>query len=81
MTFAKNLKARREELGLNRAELGRQAGVSDVTVGYWEKGTVASVTHNNLLNLAWVLKTSVGALIGENEFMEAKYREINEARS
>ena len=79
MSFAKNLKARREELGMNKAELGRQAGVSDVTIGYWERETITGVTHTNLLNLAWVLKTSVGALIGEKEFMEAKTRETNQS--
>jgi len=79
MTFAKNLKARREELGLSRAELGRQTGVSDVTIGYWEKETITGVTHTNLLNLAWVLKTSVSELIDERQFMEAKTRETNQS--
>ena len=79
MSFAKNLKARREELGLSRAELGRQTGVSDVTIGYWEKETITGVTHTNLLNLAWVLKTSVSELIDERQFTEAKARETNQA--
>ena len=75
MTFANNLKARREALGMNKASLAEKVGVSDVTIGYWESGSITSVGHHNLLNLAWALNTSVGALIGETEFMEAKYRE------
>ena len=75
MTFANNLKARREALGMNKASLAEKVGVSDVTIGYWENGSITSIGHHNLLNLAWVLKTSVGALIGETEFMEAKQRE------
>jgi transcriptional regulator with XRE-family HTH domain len=79
MSFAKNLKARREALGLSKAELGRLAGVTDVTIGYWENETITGVTHTNLLNLAWVLKTSVSELIDERQFMEAKARETNQA--
>ncbi len=78
MTFAKNLKARREELGMNKASLAEKVGVSDVTIGYWENETITGVTHTNLLNLAWVLKTSVSELIDERQFMEAKTRETNQ---
>lgn len=80
MTFAKNLKVRREALGMNKTSLAEKVGVTDVSIGYWEKGSVHNVGHLNLLNLAWALNTSVGALIGEKEFMEAKHREAIEAR-
>ncbi|MCP1316876.1 helix-turn-helix transcriptional regulator [Halomonas sp. 707B3] len=75
MTFANNLKARREALGLNKAALARKVGVTDVSIHYWESGSIEQIGHKNLLELAWALDTTVGALIGETEFMEAKWKE------
>jgi transcriptional regulator with XRE-family HTH domain len=37
-TFGQVLRAMREEAGLSRAALAAKAGVSDVTVSFWEKG-------------------------------------------
>lgn len=41
INFAENLKRLRENKGLSKAELARRVGVSDVTVGDWEKGKIS----------------------------------------
>lgn len=41
MPIGENIKRLREQYGLNQAELGRIAGVSDKAVSTWEKGIKA----------------------------------------
>ena len=36
--FAEKLRARREELGMTQEQIGKEAGCSGVSIGYYEKG-------------------------------------------
>ena len=47
----KSLKARREDLGLTQAELGRELGVSSNTIARWERGEL-KIEHAPMLDLA-----------------------------
>ena len=37
------------EAGLSKAALARRVGVSDVTISYWESGTIKQIGHERLL--------------------------------
>lgn len=54
----------REESGLSKAELARRVGVSDVTISYWENGTIKRVGHSRLEPLSKALRCSIGHLLG-----------------
>lgn len=54
----------REQCGLSKAELARRVGVSDVTISYWENGTIKRVGHSRLEPLARALRCSISHLLG-----------------
>ncbi|WP_457808271.1 helix-turn-helix domain-containing protein [Kushneria sp. EE4] len=54
----------REQCGLSKAELARRVGVSDVTISYWENGTIKRVGHSRLEPLAKALRCSIDHLLG-----------------
>uniref|UniRef100_UPI00357174A0 helix-turn-helix domain-containing protein n=1 Tax=Kushneria pakistanensis TaxID=1508770 RepID=UPI00357174A0 len=54
----------REQCGLSKAELARRVGVSDVTISYWENGTIKRVGHSRLEPLARALRCSIAYLLG-----------------
>ncbi|WP_456269914.1 helix-turn-helix domain-containing protein [Kushneria sp. AK178] len=54
----------REQCGLSKAELARRVGVSDVTISYWENGTIKRVGHSRLEPLAKALRCSIAHLLG-----------------
>ncbi|WP_299258388.1 transcriptional regulator [uncultured Kushneria sp.] len=56
----------REQCGLSKAELARRVGVSDVTISYWENGTIKRVGHSRLEPLAKALRCSIGHLLGND---------------
>ncbi len=63
--FAKNLKARRRELGLTQKDLADQIGYSEKSVSKWENGF--SIAPSAILPLlAKKLETSIDALLSEN---------------
>ncbi|REC95844.1 helix-turn-helix domain-containing protein [Kushneria indalinina] len=53
----------REQCGLSKAELARRVGVSDVTISYWENGTIKRVGHSRLEPLARALRCSISHLL------------------
>jgi len=55
----------REAAGMNKSELGRKVGVSDVTISYWESGAVKNISSNNLVPLASALGISVSELLDD----------------
>ncbi|ARS53629.1 helix-turn-helix domain-containing protein [Kushneria konosiri] len=55
----------REQCGLSKAELARRVGVSDVTISYWENGTIKRVGHSRLEPLARALRCSIAHLLGK----------------
>lgn len=57
----------REQGGLSKAELARRVGVSDVTISYWENGTIKRVGHSRLEPLARALRCSIGHLLGNDQ--------------
>lgn len=59
------IKKLRLEAGLNKAELARAVGVTDVSVHYWENGTIKQVGSNRLLKLAKVFGITVSELLDD----------------
>ncbi|MDN6315325.1 MAG: helix-turn-helix domain-containing protein, partial [Halomonas sp.] len=48
---------------LSKAALARHVGVSDVTVSYWESGTIKQIGHERLVALADALNCPLTALL------------------
>jgi HTH-type transcriptional regulator, cell division transcriptional repressor len=62
------IQARREELGLSKAELARRAKVSDSAVGQWERGDTKNLKLDVLFAVADTLKITARELAtGEPE--------------
>lgn len=59
------IKELREAAGMNKAQLGKLIGVSDVTVFYWEKGTIKNIGSNHLLSLGEAFGVSVSELLDD----------------
>ena len=59
------IKALREAAEMNKAQLGRAVGVSDVTVGYWESGAIKTMSADNLLKLSGVFGLSVSEMLDD----------------
>lgn len=79
------IKELREAAGMNKAQLGRAVGVSDVTVHYWESGAIKQVGSTHLLKLAEVLGVSVSELLDDPlkekpglEWAEARCKALQE---
>ncbi|MGM0614849.1 MAG: helix-turn-helix domain-containing protein [Pseudomonadota bacterium] len=60
------IKELRLRAGLNKAELARRIGVSDVTISYWESGAIKQIGHERLVALADALTCSLSTLLEGN---------------
>lgn len=63
--IAERIRQLREAAGLNKAELARRIGVSDVTVTYWERGSIKQIGHERLMSLASALEITVSELLDD----------------
>lgn len=61
-TLGTRIRARRKELKLTQIEVGKKVGVSDATIGYWEKD-VHEPTGTHLHALARTLKIDIDELL------------------
>lgn len=59
------IQALREEAGLSKAHVARVCGVSDVSVGYWENGTIQGIGHTHLVPLAGLFGLTVSELLDD----------------
>lgn len=57
------IKQLRLQANLSKAALARRVGVSDVTISYWESGTIRQIGHERLLALAEALDCTLGDLL------------------
>lgn len=57
------IKSLRTAAGLNKAALARQVGVSDVTISYWESGTIKQIGHERLVALSQALNYPLSHLL------------------
>ncbi|MGQ7248237.1 helix-turn-helix domain-containing protein [Halomonas sp. V046] len=57
------IKSLRQAAGLNKAALARQVGVSDVTISYWESGTIKQIGHERLVALSQALNCPLSHLL------------------
>lgn len=57
------IKRLRVQASLSKAALARRVGVSDVTISYWESGTIKQIGHERLLALAEALDCTLGDLL------------------
>lgn len=55
----------RIQAGLSKAELARRAKTTDVSITYWEAGSIKQIGHERLLALAAALNMTVSELIGD----------------
>ncbi|MDT8894164.1 helix-turn-helix transcriptional regulator [Halomonas sp. I1] len=62
-TLGPRIKQLRMEAQLNKAALARRVGVSDVTISYWESGTIKQIGHERLVALARALGCPLSALL------------------
>ncbi|MEQ7869991.1 helix-turn-helix transcriptional regulator [Chromohalobacter salexigens] len=65
-TLGPRIKQLRMEAGLSKAALARRVGVSDVTISYWESGTIKQIGHERLLSLAEALECPLERLLDNN---------------
>ncbi|MEC9481706.1 MAG: helix-turn-helix transcriptional regulator [Halomonas sp.] len=57
------IKQLRVKANLSKAALARRVGVSDVTISYWESGTIRQIGHERLVALAEALDCSLSDLL------------------
>ncbi|MCI0510702.1 helix-turn-helix protein [Chromohalobacter marismortui] len=57
------IKQLRIDAGLSKAALARRVGVSDVTISYWESGTIKQVGHERLIALTEALNCPLERLL------------------
>lgn len=70
-TIGSRIKKLRKEKKITQGKLGNLVGVSDVTIGFWEKD-VNEPKYDNLENLAQMLDTSIEYIrYGQNEISES----------
>lgn len=55
----------RLDAGMNKAELARAVGVTDVSVHYWENGTIKNIGHQSLMKLAQTFGITVSELLDD----------------
>ncbi|WP_277811629.1 helix-turn-helix domain-containing protein [Chromohalobacter canadensis] len=60
------IKQLRIDAGLSKAALARRVGVSDVTISYWESGTIKQVGHERLIALADALHCPLERLLEDS---------------
>lgn len=65
--LGERIRTLREQCGLSKAELSRRVGVSDVTISYWENGTIRRVGHSRLEPLSRALRCSIQHLLGNEK--------------
>ncbi|MDN6179770.1 MAG: helix-turn-helix domain-containing protein [Halomonas subglaciescola] len=62
-SLGERIKHFRLQARLSKAALARHVGVSDVTVSYWESGTIKQIGHERLVALAGALNCSLATLL------------------
>lgn len=60
------IKQLRLQAGLSKAALARRVGVSDVTISYWESGTIKQIGHARLVALTSALDCSIRQLLDDD---------------
>lgn len=55
----------RLDAGMNKAELARAVGVSNVNILYWETGAIKQIGHKRLMKLAEVFGITVSELLDD----------------
>lgn len=60
------IKQLRLQAGLSKAALARRVGVSDVTISYWESGTIKQIGHERLMSLTSALDCSIRQLLDDD---------------
>lgn len=51
---------------MSKAALARRVGVSDVTISYWESGTIKQIGHERLVSLTSALNCSIKQLLDDD---------------
>ena len=60
------IKQLRLQAGMSKAALARRVGVSDVTISYWESGTIKQIGHERLVALTSALCCSIKQLLDDD---------------
>lgn len=63
--LGRRIKRHRKDQGISKAGLARIIDVSDVTIAYWEAGTVDAMNWRNLVALADTLGVPLNELIDQ----------------
>jgi transcriptional regulator with XRE-family HTH domain len=66
MLFGERLRKMREDAGLTQAELGKQIGVSDRVVGYYEANVRFPKKPETLQKISEVFNVSIDSLVGKD---------------
>ena len=64
MTTGERIKERRNEIGMTADELADKIGVSRSTMFRYEKGSIEKIPYLRLMDIARVLRTTWGDLMG-----------------
>lgn len=62
MSIGKNIKIRREELGISLKEFSQKVGISTKTLEKYENGDILVIPMNNMKKISLVLNTTIDAL-------------------
>lgn len=76
-TWNKRITARREELGISKAEFARKCGVSAPTVNDWENGDIKELSAPKLLRICEALDVDPWQLLDGKMRFKPPIREVN----
>lgn len=80
-TWNKRVAARREELGLSKAEFARRCGVSAPTVNDWENGDIKELSGPKLLKICDALRLDPWEVLTGRPQLNSPIREVKSALS
>ncbi len=80
-TWNKRIAARREELGISKAEFARRCSVSAPTVNDWENGDIKELSGSKLLKICEALSLDPWEVLNGRPRVNPPKREVNQPLS
>lgn len=80
-TLGDQIKHYREKAGLSKRGMARVIGITDVSIHYWENGTISEIGHLKLKALAELFEITVSELIHDPRLPAYNNRMIGDHRA
>lgn len=80
-TLGDRIKHYREKAGLSKRRMARAIGITDVSIHYWENGTISEIGHLKLKALAELFEITVSELVHDPRLVAYNNRMIGDHRT